>query len=74
MRAIICDRAYLTAFGQRLDPGACRFGNVVLGDWLPLVIEWDYGAFAALGAAIISLAVAIAAIRDAPRRQRMPGY
>jgi ABC-type multidrug transport system permease subunit len=46
----------------------------VLGDWLPLVIEWDYGAFAALGAAIISLAVAIAAIRDAPRRQRMPGY
>ena len=50
------------------------FGNITLGDGLSLVIEWDYGALVALGAGVISLAVAIAAIRDDPRRQRLPGY
>ena len=50
------------------------FPREVTLDGLSLVIEWDYGALIALGAAVISLAVAIAAIRDDPRRQRMPGY
>jgi hypothetical protein len=50
------------------------FGNIAVGDGLSLAIEWDYGALVALGAAVISLAVAIAAVRDDPRRQRVPGY
>jgi hypothetical protein len=50
------------------------FGNIAVGDGLSLAIEWDYGALVALGAAVISLAAAIAAVRDDPGRQRVPGY
>jgi len=53
---------------------AVWFGNLAIGDGFSLQIRWDYGALMAVGAAVISLAVAIAAIRDEPSRQRIPGY
>jgi hypothetical protein len=43
------------------------FGTLVLGDGFSLVIGWDYGALVALGAAVVSVGVAIAVIRDHPR-------
>lgn len=38
-----------------------------LGDGFYIVVGWSYGAIVALGAAIVSLGIAIAAIRDHPR-------
>lgn len=42
------------------------FGTFVLGDGFSLVIGWDYGALVALGAAVVSLGIAVAVIRDHP--------
>jgi hypothetical protein len=47
---------------------ASWFGSINLGDGFALVIGWDYGALVAVGAAIISLAAAVSALRDDPRR------
>jgi hypothetical protein len=55
------------AVGCAVKP-APWYGNLVLGDGLWIDIEWDTGALVALGAAIVSLGVAIAAIRDHARQ------
>jgi hypothetical protein len=46
-----------------MKPATWAGGNQ-LGDGLYIVVAWDYGAFAALAAAVVSLAVAITAIRE----------
>jgi hypothetical protein len=52
--------------GSIMKPSAW-FGNLQLGDGFSIVIGWNYGALVALGAAVISLGIAVAAIRDRPR-------
>jgi len=46
-----------------MKPATWAGGNE-LGEGFYLVVDWDYGAFAALAAAVVSLAVAITAIRE----------
>ena len=46
-----------------MKPATWAGGNE-LGGGFYLVVDWDYGAFAALAAAVVSLAVAITAIRE----------
>lgn len=55
--------------GSIMKPAAW-FGDIQLGDGFSIVIAWDYGALVALGAAVVSLGIAVAAIRDRPRHQR----
>jgi hypothetical protein len=49
--------------GVVIKPSAW-FGTIDLGPGLSLVIGWTYGAVVALGAALISLGMAVAAVRD----------
>jgi hypothetical protein len=52
--------------GSAVKPAAW-FGGLQLGDGFSIVIGWDYGAEVALGAAVVSLGIAVAAIRDRSR-------
>lgn len=61
----LCFIAVLT--GLLMKPSSW-FGNIDLGDGMYIVIGWTYGGLIALGAAVISLAFTVAAIRD-----RSPG-
>ena len=53
------------AFAMRPSPW---YGPIVLGDRFYIVIDPSYGAIVAVGAALVSLAIAIAAIRDRAAR------
>ncbi len=57
--------AVLLAFAIRPDPW---YGPVNLPDTFYIVIDPSYGAIVAVGAALVSLGIAIAAIRDRPAR------
>lgn len=57
--------AVLVAFVMK--PGTWYGGNE-LGGGFYIIVGWSYGAVAALGAAIVSLGIAVAAIRDQPPR------
>jgi hypothetical protein len=60
----LCCIAVLVAFLMRPGPW---YGGLVFPDNFYIVIDPAYGAVVALGAALISLGIAIAAIREHPR-------
>jgi hypothetical protein len=46
-----------------------------LGPFFQLVIGWGFGSVAALGAAFVSLGIAVSAVRDrSPRKGAQPGF
>jgi hypothetical protein len=53
--------AVIVAFAMKPAPW---YGTNELGGGFYVVIGWDYGSIAAISAAIVSLAIAISAIRD----------
>jgi hypothetical protein len=59
--------AVLVAFAMK--PGTWYGGND-LGGGLYIVVGWSYGAKVAVGATLVSLGLAIAAIKDRPRPVR----
>jgi hypothetical protein len=64
----------LVAFAVKPGPwwGGTSLGGGVtdLGGGLTAVVSWSWGAIVGIGAALISLGLAIAAIRDRPRPER----
>lgn len=57
----------LVAFAMKPGPW---WGGTYLGGGLTAVVGWSWGAIVGVGAALISLGLAIAAIRDRPRPER----
>lgn len=57
----------LVAFAMKPGPW---YGSIDLGDGFTIVVGWSWGAVVAVGAAIVSLGLAVAAIRDRPRPER----
>jgi hypothetical protein len=55
--------AVLVAFVMKPSPW---YGGNELGGGFYIVVDWSYGAIVALAAAIVSLGIGIAAIRDHP--------
>lgn len=64
----------LVAFAMKPDPwwGGTYVGGGVtdMGGGFTAVVGWNFGAIVGVGAALISLGLAIAAIRDRPRPER----
>jgi hypothetical protein len=57
----------LVAFAMKPGPW---WGGTDLGGGLTAVVNWSWGAIVGVGAALISLGLAIAAIRDRPQPER----